>query len=362
MTRFAIVAALTVAGAAHADTPHDVARVRGLKVKKPIAQEIVDRADLQSHLLSKKTAAELEAEAIARTRWGLAAPVTNDDQVTGTYDPATKKLVLVTPVEEFVLVHEVEHALQDMHFDLSKVEGGTGDEAIARHALVEGDAIVTTLEVLLDRKGVDPPWDNPQVVAELIRAFDLPVDESYKAGFAFVVGLRAQKPWSAVDAAFKRPPRSTEQVLHVEKYLADEQPVAVETLVVADARIIHETTWGELGVQQFLRAHGIDPQTAKLAAAGWAGDRVTTLEKNGRVIGLARLVFDTPADAMEAFDAIERAIDDSQLAARAENSEARTRWLALDGTVSTLERRGEEITIELAIPLAQIGSALPSSR
>jgi hypothetical protein len=271
-----------------------------------------------------------------------------------------------------VLVHEIQHALQDQHFDLAKVEAPdattNADEALARHALVEGDGLVTMLEVLLDRKGISPPWSNPAIVADLSRALDVPVGDTldhaplaireaklfpYKAGFSFVAALRAQKPWSAVDAAFKRPPISTEQVLHPEKYVADEKPVTVEAPVLPDAKLVFSTTWGELGFQLFLRAHGVDTATAKLAAAGWAGDRVTTVERDGHVIGLARIAWDSEADAIEAFDAAERAIHDSQLAARAENTGTRTRWLALDGTVSSIERSGNEVTIELAVPLAR---------
>jgi hypothetical protein len=380
VTRFAMVAVLAVSAIARADTAHDVARVRGLAIKTPLDQEIVDRDELRARLAkaaaSRQTQDELHAEGIALQRWGFVPPdadltqVTVDilgEQIAGTYDPATKKLMLVSPVEEFVLIHEIEHALQDQHFDLAKVEGGDSDEAIARHALVEGDGLVTMLEVILDRKGIAPPWSNPAIVADLSRALDVPVGDSldhaplaireqrlfpYKAGFAFVAALRAQKPWSAVDAAFKRPPRSTEQVLHPEKYLADEQPVAVTAPVLADATVVHSTTWGELGFQLFLRAHGIDGDVAKLAAAGWGGDRVTTVENNGHVIGLARFEWDSEADASEAYDAAARAIDESQLSARAVHTETQTVWLALDGSVSEISRSGTQLTIEIGLPLA----------
>jgi hypothetical protein len=334
---------LVVASSAYADPAQEVARVRGLKLEKPIAQEIVGRADLRASL----------PDNIAYQRWGLDLPDGSDEDITGTYDRATKKLLLAEPVDEFVLIHEIEHALQDMHFDLSKIEVGTGDEAVARRALVEGDALVTTFEVLLQRKGIDPPWGNPQIVAELVRAIDVPADDMYKAGFAFVAALRAQKPWSAIDAAFKRPPISTEQVLHPDKYVADEKPVTVEAPALDGAKLVDATTWGELGFQQFLRAHGIDAHVAKLAAAGWGGDRVATYELDGHIIGKARFEWDSEADAIEAFEAAERAIDDSQLAARSENTETRTRWLALDGKVSSIERTGSEITIMLGATAAQ---------
>jgi hypothetical protein len=396
VTRFAIVCGLAVAlawSAARADTAHDVSRVRGLKIEKPIQQEIVDRAELRARLAkaiaTKTTHDQLAAEGIALARWGFVPPVTDyaqltvdvlGEQLAGYYDPETKKLTLLSPTAEFVLVHETAHALQDQHFDLAKVEApatANADEALARHALVEGDALVTMLEVLLDRKGIAPPWSNPAIVADLSRALDVPVRDTldaaplaireaklfpYKAGFEFVAALRATKPWSAIDAAFKRPPVSTEQVLHPDKYLADEQPVTVEAPALEGATLVFATTWGELGLSLFLRAHGVDAQMAKQAAAGWAGDRVTTVQLGTHVVGLARMVFDSEIDAIEAYDAIERALDDSQLAARAEHTDARTRWLALDGTVSTIERSGTEVTIVLGAPISCCAAGTEASR
>lgn len=384
VTRFAITATLVVATSARADTAHDVARVRGLAIKQPIEQEIVDRDELRARLAkaaaSRTTEDALHAEGVALQRWGFVPPssdltrLTVDilaEQIAGTYDPVTKKLMLVSPVEEFVLIHETEHALQDQHFDLSKVEGGDGDEALARHAFVEGDALVTMLEVILDRKGIAPPWSNPAIVADLSRALDVPVGDSldqapvairelklfpYKAGFAFVAALRAQKPWSAIDAAFKQPPRSTEQVLHPEKYFADEPPIAVTAPTLADAKVLSTTTWGENGFLLWLRAHDIDSDVARLAAAGWGGDRVTTVDRDGHTVGLARFTWDSEPDAIEAYEAATRAVDDSQLAARAEHSETRTVWLALDGTVSIVERRGSDLTIVVGLPLASVAA------
>jgi hypothetical protein len=263
-----------------------------------------------------------------------------------------------------VLAHEIVHALQDQSYDLTKFEGvptGEGDAAQARHALVEGDGITLMFEVLLARKGLTPPWDNLRLTNELARQMDLPMGDAldkaplairemmlfpYRAGFTFVTTLRATKPWSAIDAAFKRPPKSTEQILHPEKYLEDEEPVAVK-LELPD--IVHSTVWGELGFELFLRAHGIDVATAKLAAAGWAGDRVIATGK----LGAAKIVWDSEVDAIEAFDAAQRALDDTTLGAVALKTDVLTHWLAIDGTVTFIERQGTHITMGIGVPAAE---------
>ena len=63
-----------------------------------------------------------------------------------------------------------------------------------------------------------------------------------------------------------------------------------------------------------------------------------------------RLEWDTEVDAIEAHDAAVRAIDQSTLGGDVVNDETRTRWLALDGTVSFVERRGTSLTIGIGVP------------
>lgn len=379
---FAMLTAVT----AHADTTalaKEVAKARGLPMKKPIAQATVSRDELRARLLKlageKKTQDELRAEGIGLMRWGLIPPGTDyvalmvdllSEQIAGYYDPDTKQLTLLATTgkaplwDEMVLAHEIVHALQDQSFDLTKFEDvpiGEGDAAQARHALVEGDGITLMFEVLLARKGITPPWENQRLTNELAHQMDLPMGDAldkaplairemmlfpYRAGFSFVTALRATEPWSAIDRAFKRPPKSTEQILHPEKYLDDEAPVPVKLEL---PNIVHSTVWGELGFELFLRAHGIDAATAKLAAAGWAGDRVVATAS----FGAAKFVWDSEADAIEAFEAAQRALDDTTFGAVAQKTDVLTHWLALDGTVTFIERQGTHITMGIGVPATE---------
>ena len=378
--------AMLTAATAHADTTtlaKEVAKARGLPMKKPIAQATVSRDELRARLLKlaeeKKTQDELRAEGVALARWGLIPPGTDyvalmvdllSEQIAGYYDPDTKQLTLLATTgqaplwDEMVLAHEMVHALQDQAFDLTKFEDvppGEGDAAQARHALVEGDGITLMFELLLARKGFTPPWDNARLTNELAHQMDLPTGDAldkaplairemmlfpYRAGFSFVTSLRATQPWSAIDKAFKRPPKSTEQILHPEKYLEDEQPIAVKLELPG---VVHSTVWGELGFELFLRAHGVDAGTAKLAAAGWAGDRVVATDK----LGAAKLIWDSEVDAIEAFDAAQRALDDTTLGAVAVKTDIMTRWLGLDGTVTFIERQGTHMTMAINVPATQ---------
>jgi hypothetical protein len=128
----------------------------------------------------------------------------------------------------------------------------------------------------------------------------------YTSGLAFVEGQRNSGGWSAVDAVYGRPPDSTEQILHPEKYLAHETPVAVEIPVDlakrlgAGWRVDLQDTWGEFGLREWLSdAGGIAAEQANAAGQGWGGDRLV-LVSNGSTMGVAiETVWDTTADAAE---------------------------------------------------------------
>jgi hypothetical protein len=106
----------------------------------------------------------------------------------------------------------------------------------------------------------------------------------YLSGERFVAELRRGGSWRLVDAAYRtRPPASTEQVLHPEKYLRFEEPVPVE-LPGADG------TFGEWQTSELLAlAGGTDSRDA---AAGWGGDSYSV---DGEVVTI-RWVWDTPGD------------------------------------------------------------------
>ncbi|MDB4960305.1 MAG: hypothetical protein JWP01_304 [Myxococcales bacterium] len=374
----------------------EVAKIRGLKLKKPIPNEVVDKDELRKRLLAlaseEKTQRETAAEGLALARWGL-IPLATDytallidlltEQVAGYYDPETKKLTISKSAgddpawAELVLAHEIDHGLQDQAFDLKKFEDlpdTEGDASAARRALVEGDGIALMIEVMLARQGTAAPWSNPEVTAAIEKAMTVPgngdaldkaplaIRESlifpYRAGLSFVAALRRRQPWSAVDAAYARPPSSTEQVIHPERYLAKDEPIPIAITTpnaLRDHTVVHDTVWGELSWNLFLRTHGVDGATATLASEGWGGDRVITLARGKdtspqRAVGIARMEWDSEPDAIEAAEAAEKALDMMIAGATVDHDAQRTRWMALDGTVSWIERRGPSLVLVIGAP------------
>ena len=396
---------------AHTDeVAKNVAHVRGLRLKHKIPNEVVDRAELRKRLIENaaedKTAGETIAEGLALQRWGL-VPLDYDysarlldlfsDQIAGYYDPKTKKLTILDSAASdpdwaaMVLSHELDHGLQDQAFDLEKFEKLPDDESdasLARHALVEGDGVALMLEIAFAQNGIVNPWVDPGVARAVVSSMNQPDPTAkegkadlfaqaplalreamlfpYRDGFAFVAALRRNKPWSAVDGAFKRAPRSTEQILHVDKYLADEKPIPITVAAspLAGYTLQDSAVWGELGMRSFLRTHGVSDEVSGRAGEGWGGDRVTVLAHEGetnprKMIGVGRFEWDTEIDAREAQAALEHAIDEMTVGATMDQTLERTRWLALDGTVSWIERKGAGLVVVIGAPVAIVETIDP---
>jgi hypothetical protein len=324
------------------------------------------------------------------------------EQIAGFYDPETATLYIAQkPADagsaadaaeraDMLLAHEIDHALQDQHFDLDKftdVAATEGDALLARRALVEGDGLVLMIELLLRRKGTSAPWGDPMVSSLMQRALDMTTSPNrlssaplrvreallfpYRAGLGFVAELRRRQPWTAVDSVFRRPPLSTEHVLHPDTYAAYDAPIAVAIGLPASLAtwdVAHHTVWGEAGIDMFLRQHKVDASMAASAAAGGGGDRVALFVRRGKGdrsgIGVVRSTWDSEPDAIEAEDALIRALDSLIVGVMTERTATGRRWLGLDGRVAWVDRSGVDITVVVGapIPLAnRLAAELPAA-
>jgi hypothetical protein len=106
----------------------------------------------------------------------------------------------------------------------------------------------------------------------------------------------------------------------------------------------------------------VDDATAASAAAGWGGDRCVVLARGDdkrpqRAVGVSRSEWDSEADAIEAAEAIGKALDHEIVGTVMDHAQNRTRWLGLDGTVTWLERKGPSVVVVVGAP-AWAASAL----
>jgi hypothetical protein len=215
------------------------------------------------------------------------------DQVAGFYDPKSKRLAVVrsasggAPLVEITLAHELTHALEDQRFGLQDDAGaGVEDGRTAYSALVEGSATAVMTEYAKRYPAAVSLGDALSSVLSSAGGTGLPpyFEASalfpYLRGEAFVGELRRVGGWRLVNAAYERPPTSTEQIMHPEKYLRVEQPVAVVPRVglTAPWRRVAKGSMGEFDTLQLLQRGNRD--LAEQAAAGWGGGAYE-LRRNG---------------------------------------------------------------------------------
>ena len=240
------------------------------------------------------------------------------ENVIGFYDerPDKKRLFAVsadrtlTPANQLVLAHELRHALQDQYMPIHDLLPASlsdfDDRRMALLTLLEGDATLVMQRYLMRRLpegqagGLDsasfslPPPEMPDTPPVLRDQLVLP----YTVGLEFARALYARSGWSGLQEAFARPPESTEQALHPEKYFERERPRPVELAYVpSGGRVIAEGVLGEMLLGSLLG------DGASAAVAGWGGDAYTAFDVSGRTLVLSRSVWDSPADLREFLEA-----------------------------------------------------------
>ena len=330
-------------------------KYRGLKALRSVPAGSTSPRKLKAQIMASMPKdlpeAELKALGISLKAFGL-IPETMDlgrylpellsSQVAGFYDPDDKYMTLVdTPwagagkkeermeSEDMVLVHELTHALQDQHFDLHRFEerDPLSDGGTAKKALVEGDATLTMFDASMKASfeampGVDTVltsmMQDPEALlagsgsfpgAEEMRAAPAWIRDtlmfSYLQGLTFCVSAKRLGGQALLDYAFTTdPPRSSEQVLHPEKWHTKrDDPVGLRfpdlTAELPGYRKASEGEMGELGLRILFRQDLESREQADAAAAGWGGDRFAVYEKGGGRLIVWLTEWDTEADAGE---------------------------------------------------------------
>ena len=350
--------------------------IRRLQPKRPVQPTLLDDAGIKRLTRDQFDKDNPPAEIAANERMYKALGMLPADaslhdlyvellgsQVAGLYDPTDKHLYVVAkngtlgPAEKVTFSHEFTHALQDQNFDLGTLkldEVGHGDQSLARLSLVEGDATVEMsiwqtqhltaaeqAQILAQSTG-DPSLGQLLAKPPILRESLL---FPYIQGLTFVGGLvRAGSAWSAVNAAYKNPPASTEQILHPEKYTAHEQPIAVQLPAGLAGRLgagwssALEDTFGEFQFQVWLAQNtDIGASAADAAAAGWGGDRIAVLDGPSDAWGvILRTQWDTAKDASEFESAAEPIVAKLGSAALLPGAGGTERWVVVASDSTTL--------------------------
>ena len=329
---------------------------------------------------------EIRAEELTLKKFGLVpedfdlAKNTVDlltEQAAAFYDYDKKKLFITesTPADtqEPVLAHELSHALADQNFNLAKFirQGRKSDDgATARLAVMEGQATWMMSEYLA-RKNGQSLKDSPALVAMMSNLSDsgggqYPVYESaplylrltlvfpYTKGMLFQNAVFQKDGQYGFAEVFRRPPVSTQQILHPEEYFANRKPTQPD---LPDAHLprgykgLVGGTMGELEHGVLLEQYAGKERAAEIAPH-WRGSTFELREnkKAGFVVLLYAVEWDTEEAARQYFNAYREALGKKwkKLSVTSETADSVTG--AGDDGRFMLRRNGATVTSQEGLP------------
>ena len=212
------------------------------------------------------------------------------------YDPAARRLLLRRRPQSTSVVNELVRALVDQNFNLRRIAGlrvRDRDRALSAQAMVDGTAALAS--------GIR----TSRVRGTPLERF-LQLESGLASGKALAKQLRYIGGSRALASALRMFPQTTEQLLHVDKFLEREPALAVRLAPrIGDWKLSASETFGELDVRSLLLAFGVP--NAVTAADGWGGGRVGLYVSPTReTTAVLALKWDTIGDATEWRDAVMR--------------------------------------------------------
>jgi hypothetical protein len=280
-----------------------VERATGLAFKGPTRSAMKSREEMHDYLLEKLReefpADRQEGVEAVYKLLGLLPDTLNlkallldlySEQVAGFYDPATSTLYGVRGAEptmlRLVLAHELVHALQHQYLPLDSImkKQADADQQTAAQAVLEGHAMLASILALApDRDLIRQPqfW---AMAREQVRSSASSMQVFAKAPlvlregliFPYLNGAEWMRWWDSARAERALPtvaelPRSTEQILHPDRYERRDQPVPVR--FDDPDKPLYEDTLGEREIQVLATVLRGGGEVLNDAAIGWGGDR-----------------------------------------------------------------------------------------
>ncbi len=288
------------------------------------------------------------------------------EQAGGFYLPYKRTLYVLAdaPLQDIVLAHELTHALQDRRIGLErsvKALRDNDDATLAFQSVFEGQACLAMNAYATAHSSA---WDMAvgmvktsymgQTQNSLMSSVPAVIRDSllfpYVRGTAFMTKVLTQRQWAGTYDLLARPPQSTEQILHPDKFLKQlDQPSSFNLAGVVPAlggawRARNENTLGEFGVRALLAARGEPRKTAGQAAGGWDGDRYLLLARNDRPEAAALVwlsTWDSPDHAHRFFETFSHALD--RTSPHREEEPGRHFWTGPNSSPIMLTRWGQEL-------------------
>jgi IrrE N-terminal-like domain len=318
-------------------------KISGMPLRHPVPCDFISKEKIKDFLNKRVNDVakpeDLRAEELTLKKFGL-VPADFDltkntielltEQAAAFYDYDRKKLFITdttsSETQEPVLAHEIAHAIADQNYNLTKfIKAGrkSDDGSTARLAVMEGQATWLMSE-LLARKMGQSLKDSPALLAMMSGANEtgggqFPVFDNsplylrltlvfpYTKGMLFqnaVYNRDGQKGFAEV---FLKPPVSTQQILHPEKYFSGVKPTEPglpQPTLPKGYKSLVGGSLGELEHTVLLEQYSGKARAAELAPH-WRGCVFNLLEnkKEGRLVLLYAVEWDTEDAARQYFAA-----------------------------------------------------------
>jgi hypothetical protein len=218
-------------------------------------------------------------------------------------------------------IHELTHIFQD-RYSIQARKTFDGDKA--KDALTEGDA--TFMANTFREEGVVNPSVSsnvPDALVPMIISFSDEIQFSlpptindlnwfpYRYGVKFVEVLYRMGGWEEVNKAYEYPPKTTEQILHPEKYFAKEDAHNVTAPYISgDWKLTKTERFGEYFILVKLN-NWIPDKEAEDAAKGWGGDILSYYEKDDEYFFTWNITWDSIEDAHDFYRAFQKMISET---------------------------------------------------
>jgi hypothetical protein len=320
-----------------------ITRISGMPLHHPVPCDFISKAKI-SEFLNKRVKdvakpEEVRAEELTLKKFGLVPPdfdlakSTVDlltEQAAAFYDYDKKKLFVTdsTPNEsqEPVLSHEIAHAIADQNYNLGRFikQGRKSDDgATARLAVMEGQATWLMSEVLARKMGQSLK-DSPALLAAMSGVSDsgagqFPVFDNsplylrqtlvfpYTKGMLFQHAAFVRDGQTGFAEVFLKPPVSTQQILHPEKYFSGVKPTNPDLPAVKLPKSFKNLVNGSLGELEhgiLLEQYGGKSAAAEIAPH-WRGCNFALMEskKANRIVLLYSSEWDSEESARLYFQA-----------------------------------------------------------
>jgi hypothetical protein len=249
-------------------------------------------------------------------------------EVAGYYNPKNNTMYIADwlPInqQEIVLAHELFHAVQKQNYPamekMLNEDNSNPDRKLAISSILEGEAtaIMLDYESVIKRKGkmsfdkipalefiinmsmlINPSQSfskyskYPQVMMGLM-VFP------YIRGLMFLKEFKKNGGWEAVDDIYKRLPISTEQILHIDKYLSNEKPLEIEfknkDIFFENCIYLDSSIYGEAFFYTLFKNDNISKTNIE-DSDGWNGDKIFVYKCKDYYSAILITEWDTKKDA-----------------------------------------------------------------